>query len=102
MLLDVGGAPALDESFLIEHIDGHGVGAGGFTEYLKSSGPQPRIDEPADRGLSPCAVDVDDMRQTGTGAMYPPGLLDEIDDPGGAEQQENGIHGQDTSPFTQV
>ena len=76
LLFDIGLAPAAQRFLGTGHIDGHGVGAGGFAEHAHPAGPQPGLDQAAHGGFSPRAVYMHHMAQcgavAGSGAAFQP------------------------------
>ena len=96
LLLDVGLAPAMDRLFPALHVNGHGVGAGGFAEHPQPACPQPGLDQAADGGFAPGAVHVHHMGKARPGLGGAPGLPGQISQPPQRQQgdeQGDGFHG---------
>ena len=97
LLFDIGLAPAAQRFLDTGHIDGHGVGAGGFAEHTHPAGPLPGLDQAAHGGFSPCAVYMHHMAQCGAAAGSGAAFQPKPGRPKHSGQQNNGF--QHKSPL---
>ena len=93
LFLDIGLPPAHQRLLVSADADDHGVCARGFAEDPQAACPQTGVNQAADCGFPPDAIDVDHMGQLPAGPGCTPVLPQQITQPQQSQSQNKPRHG---------